>query len=875
MAFDQALTVVYRILFLLFAEARSLVPVWNEIYRDAYTIGALTDRADRDCAAGLWAALQAISRLAHAGCKAGELDVTAFNGRLFSPKHSPLVEQRRVPDAVIRDVLLSLATEPSRQGRRRISYHDLGVEQLGSVYERVLEYEPGTDAGISALAHTSTKRKETGSFYTPQSLTEFLVSRTLSPLTAGKSLEQILDLRVLDPAMGSGAFLVAACRYLAECCEQAMIADGRWPGPEGGERHRATLRRLVAERCLYGVDLNPTAVQLARLSLWLTTLAADRPLTFLDHHLATGNSLIGAWLSDLSRPPQASRPGKGSTTLPLFDDEIAGDVARQVLPARLRLALEPSDSLAAVKNKERSLAELSRADGVIARWTAGADAWCAAVLWPESPPSAGIVNEWVGAATGGATSLPAASLRASLERARSIAASHGALHWELAFPEVFFDAAGRPDPAAGFDAVIGNPPWDMMRADSGSAIERDGLRSTTRAALRFCRMSRAYRHQGSGHPNRYQLFLERALRLTKPGGRVGLLLPSGIATDHGSATLRRHLFDRTSIDTWLGFDNKHRIFPIHRSMRFVVLSTTNAGSTDTLTFQCGLTRPEALHRSDRGGEPLTVSRSRLERWSPEHLTIPEVTNATALGIMSAIAERVPPMADAMGWGARFGRELNATEDRPHFKRSTSRSEGQLAIIEGKQLSPYQVDVGRSQFGINRKDATPLLPEKPFDRARIAYRDVASATNKWTLIAAMLPAGTVSTHTVFCLKSALPERSQWCLLALLNSLIANYLVRMNVTTHVTASLMSRLPVPRPEDQSPEFKQLVKLSRRLAATGVTEESEAYAELNAIAARLYGVTADEYAHVLATFPLISSAQRDLCLATYVRATESRKHG
>ena len=304
---DQALTVVYRILFLLFAEARGAVPIWHELYRDAYTIEALTRQAGKAQARGLWAALQAISRLAHAGCKAADLDVTAFNGRLFSPRHAPLVEQRRVPDAVARDVLLSLATESTPQGRRRISYHDLGVEQLGSVYERVLEYEPRGRGTAIALSRTSIERKATGSFYTPRAITEFLVRRTLSPLVEGKSADQILELRVLDPAMGSGAFLVAACQFLADHCEKALIVEGRWAAGEVTPSDRATLKRQVAERCLYGVDLNPTAVQLARLSMWLTTLAADRPLTFLDHHLAAGNSLLGASITDLAHPATPPR----------------------------------------------------------------------------------------------------------------------------------------------------------------------------------------------------------------------------------------------------------------------------------------------------------------------------------------------------------------------------------------------------------------------------------------------------------------------------------------------------------------------------------------------------------------------------------------
>jgi hypothetical protein len=870
---DQALTIVYRILFLLFAEARGAVPVWHELYRDAYTIEALTRQAGKADARGLWAALQAISRLAHAGCKAADLDVTAFNGRLFSPRHAPLVEQRRVPDAVVRDVLLALATESTPQGLRRISYHDLGVEQLGSVYERVLEFEPRSRGVAMTLSRTSIERKATGSFYTPRSITEFLVRRTLSPLVEGRAFDRILELRVLDPAMGSGAFLVASCQFLADRCERALIEEGRWSAGDVRPSDRAALKRQVAEQCLYGVDLNPTAVQLARLSMWLTTLAADRPLTFLDHHLAAGNSLLGASITDLSRPATPARRARTTTSLPLFDDQLAEIVAHRVMPARLQLALTPSDSVEAVKGKERTLAALSAADGPISGWWLAADLWCAARFWPGTPPPAGLVSEWIAAATGSPTTLPAAQLRESMRTAREVAQGHGAFHWELAFPEIFFDGSGRLKPDGGFDAVLGNPPWDMLRADLGSSVDRAEARARTTAALRFYRASRAYSLQGDGHANRYQLFLERAMRLTKPAGRIGMILPSGIATDHGSAALRKHLLDRTAIDTWIGFDNRRRIFPIHRSMRFVVLSTSNTGRTDALTFRCGLTDAGALEQ-DAAAAPqlLTISRSRLEAWSPDILAIPEIPDAVALSLISGISSRIPALADPAGWNVRFGRELNATDDRPHFvpltkagprttgslKAASICGEELLPIVEGKLLAPFHADLDRATLGIAAKAAAKLIDRASFERPRIAYRDVASATNKLTLIAALLPAGAVSTHTVFVSKGPLGDRARWCLLGLMNSFVANYLVRLNVTTHVTASLMARLPVPRPPEGSEVVEQLVELSQVLAAEGVEAGREHYARLNAIAASLYGLTVEEYQYVAGTFPLIDEQIR-----------------
>jgi hypothetical protein len=865
-AFDQALTLVYRILFLLFAEARALVPVWNEIYRESYSIDALANKAARS-APGLWQGFQAISRLAHAGCRAGDLRVTAFNGRLFSPRHAPLVDDRQLPDAIMRDVLLDLATEVTAAGRRRISYHDLGVEELGSVYERVLEHEPVRNGAAVILTRTSKQRKTTGSFYTPRALTEFLVRRTLAPLVEHRSAGDILRLRIVDPAMGSGAFLVGACLFLADACEQARIRDGEWSAAEITTADRARLRRQIAEQCLYGVDLNPMAVQLARLSLWLTTLAADRPLTFLDHHLATGNSLIGAWLRDLPQPPGSGRRPHRIAELPLFADQIADTVAGHVLPIRLRLS-EPSDSLEVVKGKERAMSALASARGPLAGWSAAADAWCAAALWPGAPPSAGVVREWIAAAAGDAPMLSERQLGPMLDRVRAVAAGHHAFHWELVFPEVFFAADGRPAINGGFDAVIGNPPWDMLRADSGSASERATTKTTTAEVLRFCRASRCYRHHSTGHANSYQLFLERAIQLARRGGRVGLILPSGIATDHGSAPLRRHLFDQTAVDTWIGFDNRRRIFPIHRSMRFLVVATTTDSVTDTLRFRSALTSLDDLDRDGDTGA-MVMSRARLESLDREHLTIPEVADATALAILTQIAERVPPLAGDGGWAVRFGRELNATEDRSHFVPLPARGRV-LPIVEGKQLSPFQVDCARSTHAIPASVAARLPSSATTcTRARIAYRDVAAATNKLTLIAAMLPAGVVSTHTVFCQKTQLDTESQWCLLGLLNSLVANYLVRLNVTTHVTVSLMARLPVPRPPAGSRTLERIASLARALSLSGIVDESGEYAELNAIAAVLYGVSTDQYAAILDSFPLLSKTLRDLCFAAYVHAT------
>ena len=313
-------------LFLLFAEARRLVPVWHPVYRDGYTIEALQEAVGgREAPRGLWEALQAIARLAHHGCNAGDLRVTAFNGRLFAPQGAPLADVVRLDETSVRQALASLIFARTKAGgRHRVAYADLGVEQLGAVYERVLEYEaaPVSQPRSSRRSEVAAprvqllvrgaRRKASGTFYTPRSLTDFLVRRTLHPLVRDASAQRILDLRVLDPAMGSGAFLVGACRYLSTAYEAALDSRGAVAPHDVDDRLRAGFRRIVAQRCLFGVDLNPVAVQLARLSLWLATLAVDRPLTFLDHHLRVGDSLLGASIADLLRQPPGAGPARNT-----------------------------------------------------------------------------------------------------------------------------------------------------------------------------------------------------------------------------------------------------------------------------------------------------------------------------------------------------------------------------------------------------------------------------------------------------------------------------------------------------------------------------------------------------------------------------------
>ena len=867
---DESLVIVYRVLFLLFAEARGLVPAWHPVFRESYTIDSLRTSVETlPRPRGVWAALQAIARLAHRGCRAGSLRVPAFNGRLFSPAHAPLAESTPLDDAAVRDALVALTTRRTSGGRQRIAYADLGVEHLGGVYERVLDYEAAPRTGAAPPLVQGGRRKATGTFYTPRSLTEYLVRRTLSPLTSSAGSDAILALRVLDPAMGSGAFLVAACRYLAHAYEAALIREGAvWPA-DLSDRDRAGFRRTVAQHCLFGVDLNPMAVQLARLSLWLTTLSGDRPLTFFDHHLRVGNSLAGARMSDICRR-RSGRRGP-ARPLPLFDGTALQIALGAAAGSGHLLRTGVEDTIEQVRDKETLFAAIQAPGAPLTRWKRIADLWCAGWFDPAARDvPRPVFQALVDSALGRAGGVNEPTIAKVLAAGRAAAERERFFHWELEFPDVFHGRDGSPLDRPGFDAVIGNPPWEMLRGDAGDATARarkadDGERLTT-----FARASGIYRLQGTGHANLYQMFVERVLTLLRRGGRLGLVLPSGFATDHGSAGLRRHVLDATSVDSFSVVENREGLFPIHRALKFALVTLTNSPPGDSadagtaLPLRCGIrSAAEFDELPEQGEDPraVRVPRRLIDQLSGEQLAIPDLRTAMDAAIAGRLAFRFRPAADESGWHLRFGRELNATDDRKHFNRARRG----LPVMEGKHISPFVGDVDAAVDFIEPARVEQSIRRRPFDHARLAYRDVASASNRLTLIAAVLPAGTITTHTLFCLRSLVDEDAQHFLAGMLNSFVANYLVRLRVTTHVTTAIVERLPLPKPAAGSLEFTRMVVLARRLAAAA--DDAEAMADLQGLAAHIYELDPAMFAHILGTFPLVDERTRAASLAAFIR--------
>jgi hypothetical protein len=340
-----------------------------------------------------------------------------------------------------------------------------------------------------------------------------------------------------------------------------------------------------------------------------------------------------------------------------------------------------------------------------------------------------------------------------------------------------------------------------------------------------------------------------------------MVLPSGLATDQGSAALRHHLFSACEVDALIGFDNHQAVFPVHRSVRFLLLTGARGGPTRATACRLGVQSLAALesigdHRtSDSAQFPVRITPGLLRRLSGDGLAIPDLRTPMDVTILERAATLFPPLGARAGWNARFGRELNASDDRDCF----GPPDRGLPLIEGKQLEPFRIDTRAVRYSVPADVAAERLGPSRYARARLAYRDVASATNRLTLIAAMLPAGYVSTHTVFCLRTPLSQLEQAFLCGLFNSFVLNYFVRLRVATHVTTGIVEQLPVPPRQQHPRDVREIAALARLLRKQ---DDEAAFDLLQALVADLYQLAVAEFEHVLETFPLVPRDRRTAAL-------------
>ena len=364
----NCLILLYRVLFILYAESRGLLPVENPDYAARYSLAALAETVHKTLDQGdliiptisdYWARLRGLFTLINDGW---DHLIPQYNGGLFNPAYHPFLEENELGNNALAGVIELLTR--TEEGER-IAYRDLDVRHLGNIYEGLLEYQPQiatedlvivSKRGGETVAPKSSpdqeiaypegavylltdkgERKATGSYYTPDYIVRYIVENTLGPLCENKTVDEILSLKILDPATGSGHFLVGVVDYLAE----ELITHPSAPHmteTASEETELAYWRRRVVESCVYGVDLNPMAVELAKLSLWLHTVAKGEPLSFLDHHIRCGNSLIGTKIENLPNLPELKKSrrktGESQTELPMpfpFTDTVATAIGHYLL----------------------------------------------------------------------------------------------------------------------------------------------------------------------------------------------------------------------------------------------------------------------------------------------------------------------------------------------------------------------------------------------------------------------------------------------------------------------------------------------------------------------------------------------------------------
>ncbi len=801
---EAALALLYRLLFVLYAEDRDLLPPADPRYDD-YSMSRLRDglarRIDADDtfsgrADTLWRSCATLFRIVDEGDS--ELGVPPYNGGLFSRERAPLLDRAPIPDATFAP-LLDRLSRTLKDGRLvRINFRDLSVRELGAIYEGLLEYEPVPDAdepGGIGIRLNPFSRKNTGSYYTPDELVSLVVERTISPLVeerlkafvdkaaalgqetrpVGERLadlelfdpaSRILDLKVCDPAMGSGHFLVSLIDYLAEkvftATGQAAAAVEWMPGGYASPllarlraiRDRITaeatankwtvrdeqlsdqnlVKRMVLKRCVYGVDKNPMAVELAKVSLWLHTFTAGAPLSFLDHHLQCGDSLFGervrGALDDLARRGAVlindaiRRAEAGVTAMErienLTDAEVAevkaselayADVERQTAPLKRFLDVwqalkwdppSPKVPKGAMPTPAQSRAiEDARALDALLDGQFGDPVRVAAGLDAPRPPGRGVASAEEG---------PARDYHAVirlLARARASAASERFLHWEVAFPGVWRNWQST-EPEGGFDAVIGNPPWDRMKmqevewfaaraptiarqaraADRKAMIARlktDGdplaeayatASRQAEAAMRRSRSSGDYPLLGGGDVNLYSLFVERAQRLIRPDGVAGLLTPSGIASDLGASTFFKGVAATGRLLSLLDFENRrgegrNAFFPDVDS-RFKFCAFVAGGARRRAeAAECAFflrDRPEAAAPE----QVFRLTAADFALVNPNTGTAPIFRTRRDADLTTAIYARLPVLVDRSSgreitaWPVRYLRMFDMTNDSTLF-----------------------------------------------------------------------------------------------------------------------------------------------------------------------------------------------------------------
>ena len=790
---DAALIFLYRLLFVLYAEDRGLLPVNDERYddyglrkpvRDDIASRMAADDTYSAIATNYYDHLTTLFKLIDKGDES--IGLPPYNGGLFAMEAAPLLETVRLADEEIAPIIYDLSHAEDSQGVRRfVNYRDMSVQQLGSIYERLLEREPvRDDDGNISIRPNPYARKDSGSFYTSQELVDLIVERTLKPLAEERlnafvekaaelksersskqerreELEQldpaeaVLDLKVLDPAMGSGHFLVTAVDflsdYIAELIERVPSVpewlDGEYASPLVGRvaairedirkradesnwvldeaqlTDQAIIRRMVLKRCIYGVDKNRLTVELAKVSLWLHSFTVGAPLSFLDHHLRCGDSLVGLRVRDAT--DALHRLGGMFASSAIAGAETATDGMQRIEEMSDADVAEVQESAALFGGVEETTADLRGLLDFLCGWR-----WLTAGMKKkERDEFEGPLVTTLGQHTAMAYELLARGPEemdvaddtqfAELWRsARTVANREGFLHWEVAFPGVWHRWQ-ESRPQGGFDAVIGNPPWDQIEqpevewfatrdeeialATTGArrkslikkkkeagdklVLEYETVRNHATAMRGFIRSSDEYPLLSGGRINLYSLFIERATSLIKPDGFIGLLTPSGIYADKTAAKFFKSVSTNGRVGGLFDFENRKVFFKdVHASFKFCALILGGEERRfDQAECAFFLHDTKTVHDEDRCF-PLTPDD--FARVNPNTGTAPVFRTRRDANITRGIYEQHPVMVDSSGskkrrtWRVLFMQGLfNMTSDSHLFRTAAQLDEEGFYPIE--------------------------------------------------------------------------------------------------------------------------------------------------------------------------------------------------
>jgi len=762
--YRQLMRLAYRLIFLFVAEDRGVLldpsasVEARARFNDYYGTRRLRHLAERKRGGphgDLWVQLRTLMGLLYEGYPA--LALPAFGSFLWSPGACPALVACELANEHLLAALRSLGTIEEEGLRRPVAWNLVAADELGGIYESLMELHPVVNRESdrqtfkleTAPGH---ERKTTGSYYTPSSLVDCLLDSALEPVldeAARKpdAEKALLDLKVVDPACGSGHFLVAAARRISERLARVRTGDAEPAPPD----YQHALRDVVG-RCIYGVDLNDMAVELCKVALWMEAIEPGKPLSFLDAHIQQGNALLGATpklLADgipndawkpitgddrevakaLKALNRKERKGKGQGTLwtsyaaePAAVYDIVSGQVRRVEEA-------PDDSLEAVRAKESAWRRLQSSPAIKDAQFLG-DLWCSAFVWPkdEEHKASAPTHEVFKRVSKDLAACPADTRR----EVRQLARDYCFFHWHAAFPAVFSPKRGAGSASAGwaggFDLVLGNPPWDRIKlqekeffaarapqvANAPNAAARKatilGLRAADsrlwddwQAALRraegcalLARDSGRYPLCGRGDVNTYSLFAELNRNLLHAQGWAGFIVPTGIATDATTQYYFRALMETNQVRSLYDFQTSAELFGnlAHGAFRFCLLTLGKRASepADFVFFA------KAVRDLADSSRHYSLSAEDLRRLNPNTRTCPVFACRRDADITKEVYSDVSVLwreDDSGGnpWGLSFRTMFHMAGDSHQFHRSSDLAgrgwalDGNQFVREGERMLP--------------------------------------------------------------------------------------------------------------------------------------------------------------------------------------------